>query len=86
MKRFRSAITGKWVSRLFAKQHPMTTVSETITHNAGNVLTWPPNPTITGSAPPTPQCQYCGYAVDWNALECPNCHAILDEGEGGVPA
>lgn len=29
-RRFRSAVTGRWVSRLFAKQNPDTTVSERV--------------------------------------------------------
>lgn len=29
-RRFRSAITGRWVSRLFAKKNPDTTVSERV--------------------------------------------------------
>jgi hypothetical protein len=84
MKRFRSAVTGNWVSRLFAVKNPRTTISETITHTTtGGIVTYPPQVTTTGT---TPQCQYCGTYVTWDALECPACHAIFDEGENGVPA
>lgn len=75
MRRFRSAISGRWVTKLFARQNPATTVSETadaqtIKVEASGLIV---------------QCQFCGEEVGWATRECPNCHADL-VGDSGVPS
>ena len=53
--RFRSAITGRWVTRFFARTNPNTTVGESITPSI--VLD---NEGGLDERPGTMQCQYCG--------------------------
>lgn len=69
MKRFRSAISGQWVTRLFAKRNPATTVSET----TGTTTI------ISGSVPTFTPCGYCGKLIDWSEGMCRYCGSELDE-------
>lgn len=73
MKRFRSAITGRWVTRLFARKNPETTVSETATSFSGVTIKLDP-------------CPFCGKLIDWSEGVCKYCGSEIDGGENGVPA
>lgn len=74
-KRFRSAITGRWVTRLFAKKNPATTVSEstgtTIIIDDGDGH---------DELPGTIQCQFCGKWTRTSDV-CEWCGSMLNEGE-----
>ena len=63
-KRFRSAISGRWVTRLFARSHPSTTISE----RTGTTITIKLEP-----------CGYCGKLVDYTEGMCKYCGTELDE-------
>ena len=65
MSRFRSAVTGRWVAKLFARQHPDTTVGER-------------TPQKKRPADPVP-CPYCGHLLDSDATFCPYCGTDLLE-------
>lgn len=71
---FRSAISGRWVTRLFARANPATTVSESsgVTH----VIT------VDGSvetAERTEQCQFCGKWIKPSSWVCEFCGSELTE-------
>jgi len=64
--RFRDAISGKFVTRLFARLNPRTTVSERGREK----------PQTTGEMVP---CPYCGYPLSVDATFCPRCGTDLLE-------
>lgn len=74
MKRFRSAITGRFVTWLYARYFGDTTVSEEVT---------PRQATMDMPFERTQQCQFCGAYVIYSDVVCPKCHSELDE--KGVP-
>lgn len=86
VKFWRSASTGRFVTKLFAKSNPDTTVGETRRREPVPFVRPDTATSRNTEFVPEPQCQYCGAAVGWDAIECPACHAIFDEGENGVSA
>jgi hypothetical protein len=75
-RRFRSAISGRWVSRLFARSNPDTTVSES-TGTIHEVST----EDGSDERPGTMQCQYCARWTSKGASICEWCGSELEEGE-----
>ena len=61
--KFRSAITGRWVTRLFARMNPHTTVSEGKAEAPVELM----------------DCPYCGHRLDADATFCPYCATDLLE-------
>ena len=62
--KFRSAITGRWVTRLFARRNPRTTVSEGSKAKAPAELV---------------DCPYCGHRIATDATVCRWCGTDLLE-------
>lgn len=81
---FRSAISGRWVARLFARSNPATTASEssakTVTFTTPNPY---PFPTITGVGGPFKaqiRCRHCDKLTPIDAA-CRWCQSELDGGD-----
>jgi sarcosine oxidase delta subunit len=83
--KFRSAITGRWVTHLFAKKNPATTVSEkekaATTASTGN---WKPPWDADGkwdvsSAGLFIPCPYCDKLIQKGDKFCQWCQSEIDE-------
>lgn len=82
MKRYRSAITGRFMTKKLAKQEPATSVSE----STGRAFTINLNDNPVSQFTAFTHCQACGKSMRTDDAVCPHCQSEPDDGENGVPA